>query len=467
MKQRLVEYLSGDEAAGLLHTEAAKLGATEFARVRNLDYVFAPFELYPLAPRVTPPLERIAAFAVDMDGTSTTTEPLALHALEYMVRRFTGRLDRAAWPGLDPHADYPYVIGNSNFRHTEFLLERYGDALDRAALCQAFGEAVLWTLACMTDEHRRREVVHNARACGLGALLDDDEFRRLVASGQVNAESVGDLVRPLLARYASAFRDEPHVVRVSVALDVYYLRYHSTLRKMEQGAGNALSRELLGDASRHLVEPMPGYAVFVPLVRGWLGAEAAALFEPLREALLADPRKHWSSAQVDAWRPRLARLGTHFARHPAKLALVTASTAYEAHAVMKEILRLVAAEAATWPVSNECKERLAEKLADLHTVFDGFVDASAAHEARLKPHRDLYSIALYQMSLPRADYPYCVGLEDTEPGIVALRAAGVGCAVALPNRDTGGQDYTAAAKIIHGGLPELILAENLLLREAP
>src|SRR5512136_1933660 len=82
-----------------------ELGATEFARVPNLDYIYSPFELYPLAPHVRPPLERIAAFAVDMDGTSTTTEPLALHSLEYMVRRFTGRPTRADWPGLDPQLD--------------------------------------------------------------------------------------------------------------------------------------------------------------------------------------------------------------------------------------------------------------------------------------------------------------------------------------------------------------------------
>ena len=130
----LVEYLSAAQAAALLGRQVEALGATEFARVRNLDYVFAPFELYPLAPRTPLPLERIAAFAVDMDGTSTTTEPVALHALEYMVRRVTGWLDRARWPGLDRQRDYPFVIGSSNYRHTEFLLERYGTHVDQAAL---------------------------------------------------------------------------------------------------------------------------------------------------------------------------------------------------------------------------------------------------------------------------------------------------------------------------------------------
>lgn len=108
-----------------------------------------------LQPR-RPPLGRIVAYAVDMDGTSTTTEPLALHALEYMVRRFTGRLTPAEWPGLDEKLDYPHVIGNSNFRHTEFLVERYRENLDHDAFRQAFFEAVCWTLAVLDDTQRGR-----------------------------------------------------------------------------------------------------------------------------------------------------------------------------------------------------------------------------------------------------------------------------------------------------------------------
>ena len=171
--EKLARYLNVEQTGEEIRHLADRLGVTEFAQVRNLEYVSSPYELYPLAPRVGPPLERIVAFAVDMDGTSTTTEPLALHALEYMVRRFTGQMDPAAWPGLDDKLDYPYVIGNSNFRHTEFLVERYRDQLDQAALRQAFIEAVCWTLANIPDAQRLRDVSHNARACGLGGLLGD------------------------------------------------------------------------------------------------------------------------------------------------------------------------------------------------------------------------------------------------------------------------------------------------------
>lgn len=462
--QRLVEYLNPTDAAKLLGEQAVQLGATEFARVRNLDYVFAPTELYPLAPHSTLPLERIAAFAVDMDGTSTTTEPLALHSLEYMVRRFTNRLSKADWPGLDEQLDLPHVIGNSNFRHTEFLIERYNDVVDHDALRRAFFEAALWTLANMDDPQRRRDIELNARNCGLADLLGDGDFRALVQLG-VKAEEVAAAVEPFVTQYGDAFHCETHSALVGVALDVYYMRYHAILREIEAGAGERLSHELLGEAGRRLVEPMPGYAVFVPLIKGWLGGEADKLFEPLRAMMLADANAQHTADEIDAWRPRLARLGERFAKAPAKLALVTASIAYEAHAVMKEVIRVVAEEARDWPVSSECRDLLSQKLADYHAVFDGFCCASDAHEARLKPHRDLYSIALFQMAIPKADYPCCVGVEDTEPGIVSLRAAGIGCAIALPNHDTKRQDYQAATRVVRGGLPEMILAQNLLLQE--
>jgi beta-phosphoglucomutase-like phosphatase (HAD superfamily) len=464
--ERLAEYLDRDGAAEQLKQLATGLGTTEFARVRNLDYVYSPGELYPLAPRVHPPLARIAAFVVDMDGTSTTTEPLALHALEYMVRRFTGRLTKAEWAGLDPKRDYPHVIGNSNFRHTEFLVERYRAHLDRAALCQAFFEAVCWTLAGMSDVQRRRDVTQHAQNCGLADLLNDRDFSRLVEAGTVTAENVGRAVAPFVRRFGGAFRYEHLGELVPAALDIYYMRYHSILRLIEQGRGAELSRELLGESGRRLIEPMPGYDVFLPLIKGWLGAEVDGLYEPLRQKLLRHgPQDHPPTA-LDTARTRLVCVAQHFQSNPAKFALVTASISYEAHASMKEVIAVTAERVRDWPIAAEHRERIAAHLADYRAAFDGFVNATDACEHRLKPHRDLYSLALQQMSIPKSDYSCCVGLEDTEPGIIALRAAGIGCAVALPNRDTSGQDYSAATMIIKGGLPELILIHSLLLAQA-
>ncbi|HUU98926.1 MAG TPA: hypothetical protein VM487_24610 [Phycisphaerae bacterium] len=463
--EKLARYLNVEQTSEEIGHLADRLGVTEFAQVRNLEYVSSPYELYPLAPRVAPPLERIVAFAVDMDGTSTTTEPLALHALEYMVRRITGRMDPATWAGLDEQLDHPHVIGSSNFRHTEFLVTRYRDQLDYAALRQAFIEAVCWTLANVRDAQRVRDVARDARACGLGDLLDERGFQELTQGGTVSADHVGQLVAPFVRRFERAFRCDHSGVLVSAALDIYYARYHAILQRIERGEGGRLSRELLRQSGQRLVEPMPGYGVFLALIKGWLGNDADGLYEVLRSELLAHPQLGYTAAQLDAYRPRLARLAAHFQRQPAKLALVTASIRYEAEVVMPEVIRRVAQRVRAWPISATWKEQITTHLEDYRAVFDAFVNASDVCEHRLKPHRDLYSLALYRMSVPKSDYRFCVGLEDTEPGIIALRAAGIGCAVALPNRDTSRQDYSAAAMVIRGGLAELILVHNLLLSE--
>lgn len=449
---RLAEYLNPEQAAAYVQRRAAEQGVAEFVAVRNLEYVYSPAAVYPLAPRVLPPLERIAAFAVDMDGTSTTTEPLALHSLEYMVRRFTGRPTKAEWPGLDPVADYPHVIGNSNVRHTEFLLERYRPALKHDALRQAFIEALAWTLAWMDDPARRHGVTHDARRCGLGALLDDPDFQRLLLGGDLVEDNVAERVAPFVRSHGDRFEYAHAGPLVNAALDIYYMRYHAILRAIEHGRGAALSRELLGDGDRRLIEPMPGYELFVPLVKGWLDPEHGELF-----AWLARQPEFATSAET------LKRLAQRFRQHPAKLALVTASIRYEAETTMKEVLAIVGEQVGSWPLPAGFRAELAARVADVEAVFDGFICAADACEHRLKPHPDLYSLALEQMSIPKTDYQYCVGLEDTEPGVIALRAAGVGCAIALPNHDTNRQDYQAASLTIRGGLPELIVGHNLLL----
>jgi beta-phosphoglucomutase-like phosphatase (HAD superfamily) len=463
--EKLAEYLDAGQAAEMFRSRGDATGATEFVRVRNIDYVYAPCEIYPLAPRVRLPMARIGSITVDMDGTSTTTEPLALHSLEYMVRRFTGLRSHTDWPGLDAQHDHPHVIGNSNFRHTEFLVRRYRDRLDTTALAQGFFEAVGWTLANMDDPERRRIVQQNAVNCGLGDLLRESKFHRLVDSGVVSAENVGHLLQPFVGQFGGAFRCDAFGQLVGAALDIYYMRYHSILRQLEQGAGARLSQELLGDSGRNLVEPMPGYDVFLPLVRGWLGPESNALYEMLRDSLLSRPDTHHTAAELDRYRHRLGALAEHFRRHPAKVALVTASIAYETHTTMKEVVRVMRQRIEGWPIPASSRDALLDKLSDHRAGFDAFICASDACEHRLKPHPDLYSLALREMGIPKADYAGCVGLEDTEPGIIALRAAGIGAAIALPNHDTSRQDYAAATRIISGGLPELILVHNLLLDE--
>lgn len=459
----LARYFDARQAGTIIADELrTRLDTDEFVAVRNIDYVLSPFQIYPLAPVVRPPLPRIAAFAVDMDGTSTTTEPLALHALEYMVRRCTGRLTREQWAGLDPKLDHPFVIGNSNFRHTEFLLGRYRDAMNATAFRDAFFEALTWTLASMTDEQRRKEVRVHARNCGLADLLADADFRRLTSAGPLDPDAAGRACVPFVARFGPAFRCDNMGETVAAMLDIYYMRYHWIMQRIEAGQGQALSRELLGEAGRLLIEPMPGYDVFIPLIKGWIGeADAAPLYDMIRSGLSADVRGE-GDIGIDGVR-KLTRI---FTANPARLALVTASIAFETHATMREICRVMALRVRDWPVSSACKERVLAGIADYRAPFDAFINASDACEHRLKPHPDLYSLALAQMAIPKADYSLCVGLEDTEPGIIALRTAGIGCAVGLPNHDTSRQDFQAAATVVRHGLPEVILSHGCFLNLA-
>jgi len=49
--EKLAHYLGVEQSARSVRELAARLGVTESAQVRNLEYVFSPQELYALVPR--------------------------------------------------------------------------------------------------------------------------------------------------------------------------------------------------------------------------------------------------------------------------------------------------------------------------------------------------------------------------------------------------------------------------------
>ena len=65
---------------------------------------------------------------------------------------------------------------------------------------------------------------------------------------------------------------------------------------------------------------------------------------------------------------------------------------------------------------------------------------SAAHEARGKPHPDVYLSACAGLGLPPAD---CVAFEDSPSGVRAARAAGLHC-IAVPAHHLPGADLVAS-----------------------
>lgn len=361
----------------------------EMAVVVNPVGVYPEFDLYPLAPKIRG-FDSLMVVITDMDGTTTTTEKLCLHSLEFMVREITGGKVGA----LNKKKDYRYVIGNSTTRHVEYLLQTYGELIDEAAFFRSYQSAAGWILTRGQDESRKGEVRAISRALGISNRWDD------------------------------------FGLRVRMAVEIYYQRYHEILL--------AIAEE---KEDRNLIEPMPDVGLFLGLIRGLLGEEAGLLSGGL------------------------ADLGRVFEVRPVKIGLVTSSNFYEADIVLRQVFRLLRNQMEVWPVSGARKQKLLDSFEDYSRFYDVVVTADDSNEIRLKPHRDLYSIALWQMGIPVDKFDQVLGLEDSESGLVAMRAAGLGAAVAVPFKETSGHNFEAASRILRGGLGELIVERRLFLKQ--
>jgi beta-phosphoglucomutase-like phosphatase (HAD superfamily) len=374
----------------------------DFSVVQNPAGVYPPFDVYPLSVATPRRLPRLDLILMDMDGTTTTTEVLCLHAMEVMVRRMSGDRDLA----LDKVKDYPHIIGNSTTKHTEYLIGKYRGSFDFAQLKTAFLDAANWNITHARDDGRR-----------------------------IEAETTKKL---FLANKTSKLTDIDDLLLVKVGIEIYYQRYHFILRSIAEGEGDDLSAELAG--GRHLIEPMDGIALFLVLVKGWLGDELDFISE------------RYGLKPADMIRLRAA--AAKFANNGAKVGLVTSSIAYEASVVLSEVFRLVRKEVAAWPISDTRKQRILSDLESYEGYYDTVVTASDSNEMRLKPHRDLYSIALQRLAYKPGDI--VLGLEDSEPGILALRAAGIPYAVAVPFEHTLGHNLEAAWKVADGAKAVLL-----------
>jgi len=454
------KFVNPKQAVQLFLNLAEDHGVEEVAVVRNPSYVHPPFDLYVLAPRRRTVRERLLGVVKDMDGTTTTTEPLCIHSLEYMVRRITGRMEKRAWSGLDPKSDYPHIIGNSTTKHVEYLIRRYGDWIDQKAFKRAYLSSAIWTLSVGQDKGRRREVRNNLSVLGLGGLLNDDKFKDLITRRTFDETLVSRAVDHFLRNYR--VRLEDFTERVRAGIDIYYTRYHEILAAIARGQGERLSKELLPEG-RRLVEPMPGVGMFLALVKGWLGEDLELFFEEMREHLIS--QAGYSPKQLDALRGRLAPLGRFFRKNPAKVAVVTSSIEYEADIVLNEVFNVIRKQISNWPLPEEKREKLLLRFQDPRSLYDGIVTATDSSEIRLKPHRDLYSIALHQLGISPDQFENVVGFEDSESGTIAIRAAGIGLCVAVPFTGTKGHDLSAASYVLHGGLPEAVLVHGCFLPE--
>jgi len=153
-----------------------------------------------------------------------------------------------------------------------------------------------------------------------------------------------------------------------------------------------------------------------------------------------------------------------FAANPVRTAVVTSSIFYEADIVMNELFSAFREQVSKWKLSPSVKKTVLEKFSSYSSYYDAVITASDSNEMRLKPHRDLYSLALHKLGIKPSDFDKVIGFEDSESGTIALRSAGIKLCAAVPFAQTSGHNFSAASVILKGGLPEAIIKHNLFLK---
>lgn len=411
----------------------------DFSVVLNPEGVRPVFDLYPLPPLNKLGIGHISAILTDLDGTTSTTEPLCLSALAYMITESSKVDGKQTVQHLDPLLDYPNIIGNSTTKHVEYLLEKYGSFLRTDSMLFAFIRASLWTLQFSADPERKKEVIENLKSIECLKYIEHGAFYRYDNVRDLNSHS----------KHIFSKIDRKNIVidkniKVKLAVDIYYQRYHFILMLIQNGKNDGSSKFWKGTRP---IEPMPGIGEFLALVSGCLGDEADRVYSDLNKR------------QID----RLRGLGEQFELAPVKVALVTSSLRYEADIVLSEVFHILRQDFLSWDISDKRKYKLAEKFADYKNFYDAIVTASDSNEIRLKPHRDLYSIALRKLNLPEDNIENCIGLEDSESGILALRASGITNAIGIPFHGTQGHNLSAATLVLTGGLTELVVNHHCLI----
>jgi hypothetical protein len=382
-----------------------------------------------------------------------------------MLRRISGKISINDWIGLDKVSDYPHIIGNSTTKHVEYLIGKYQTMIIQEDLVRSFIHSSLWTLLLGHDEKRKEEVRNNVLNLGFGDILNDNRFIDLLNSTGKKEVSLS-IVNDFYNKYKSCFKECSFDGLVRIGIDVYYQRYHEILERIKNGEGNKVAEELFTNSNKHLIEPMPGVLVFLSLVRGWINEAEADLFIPkiledYKEKAGSEYLQQENKTEVIENLKNLARL---YQNRPAKTALVTSSIFYEADIVMKELMKMIRMQIEKIGLPEEKRTFLEDKFSDYNNVYDAFITASDSSEIRLKPHRDLYSIALYKLHIAKNNFNQIAGFEDSESGTIAIRAAGIGLCVALPFAQTKHHDLKSASYVCQGGLPEVILKYKLFIK---
>lgn len=428
-------------ARTLLHTLAR-----DFACIENPGGVFPPRELVPLGPVLTRLPGAPAAVLLDMDGTVTQTEPLFLHGVEAVVRRVTGWAAKADWPGLDPARDYPHIVGFSTLRNLEYLYDQCRDAIQP----DRFFRAALEGLVFLHTHDSPRETVR-----WLDGLTEAYGLEAWRAHAEAAARREADteaLVRDACARYPVI---EPGLF-ANLGLIIFHADYIEAIEKVNRGAGADVSRIIHGDPDIPAVGPMPGIALLCALVKGWIPPSAAgALADHVHEPDgVAGPRQATGTLE---W------LSRHFHAHPIPVGLVTSSGTHEASLVLRAVFQAMIREVRNWPIDRAVQDSILWGFDTHEAFFDAMVTCDDVAGGRTKPFRDPYTLALAKLGLDADAARRVIGFEDTEAGIIAQRGAGIGVACAVPIEHTRTHDFSAAAYVLHGGIPEAVFEHRLFM----
>lgn len=422
----------------------------EFAVIENYGVAYPPYDVVPLAPKFPRPEGRLRAVLMDMDGTTTLTEDLCIHAHENVLRDVTRRPDGASEvQHLNPEKDYPYIIGTSASANVSYLIATYGRHIQPESLKLAFLRAAVWNLNDQRDPIRRAEAETTLRICGGEALLQSHAFVELLAQTALDALPREDTIHARLhgLDVPLEFRTEEQIGRA--LLEVYYEHLHGNFAAIRRGEGARVARDVYGDDARPAIAPLAGVGLALALCRGLLAdhaQEAVAMAENLA-----------GRAATPEERDRLAASAVAFRSEPVLVALVTSSGYYEARTVLMEVFRGLRMEVAHWPVDQALREKLAAAFDSPEHYYDAVITADESHEIRLKPFRDLYTIAARSLNLDAAALRNTVGFEDTWAGVTAMRSAGVGIPCAVPFEGSRSHDFSLASHVFEKGVPQAIL----------
>lgn len=444
-------------------SELVRQQSEEFTIIHNPDHVFPSTEVVPLAPRVTSARENMQAVVMHMEGIVSNAEQLCFHSLEHMLRQISGRFTRESWHGLDPLLDHPNLIESNPVANVEFLVNRYNNYIKREFFVEAYFYSALWTLIKGFDENQKKEVRADLATLGCRDLLKDEKLDEFISKGEFGKYNAHLITNYFLHKYGESFKIINYNSTVKAALDIYYQRYQEILQLLKSGKGSETALNIPGDG-RSFIEPMPGFAIFLALIKGWLGEDVKYVFDELKTDL---EKKHGASfhkVDIDIVKNKLITISKSFETNPLKTAIVSSAIFQEAEIVIEEIFRIISMQAEQWKLPSEKKNFIKDKFKNYLNALDFFVTGSDSGGMRLKPHRDLYSIALYQLGIPRMKFQEVIGFDNTESGIIALRAAGIGFCVALTSGRAQVFESSLPSYVISGGIPEVLLYHNLFMK---